>query len=242
MKLINLFISLIVFSTFSEKIVHAQTRIELNTELMKSTFMIQGLDGSLGTAFILGKPLKNDSLRANHVLITANHVLNEMKGDSAILFLREQNKLGEYKKIPYKIGIRRNGQPLWVKHDFADVAAMNIAIPNSVDINLLSLYILATDEIYKEIDIHPGDIFMCLGYPLGQESNEFGFPILRYGILSSYPVIPMKKMKQFLLDVQIFKGNSGGPVYFVQSGRTYRGGLRAETWQFIAGLVSEEEN
>lgn len=241
MKLIKILISLIIVLFFSENIVNAQKRIELNTELMNSTFKIEGLDGSIGTVFILGKPLLSDSLKKyRYVLITANHVLNDMKGDSVILYFREQNNYGEYKKIPYKIRIRENKKPLWIKHDFADIAVMYISIPKSVSINLLSINILATDEIYNKIDIHPGDAFLCLGYPLGQESNEFGFPILRKGILSSYPVVPMKKVKEFLLDLQIFKGNSGGPVYFAQSGRTYRGKLHAETTQFIAGLISKE--
>jgi len=242
MKLTKLIFALIAFLFSSVLEVIAQNKIELNTVLMNSTFKIQDSKGFLGTVFILGqpKPKKKNPLWASYVLVTANHVLNDMKGDSTTLFLRKQDSIGEFEKFSYKIRIRKNGTPLWVKHDSADVAAMYVTLPSSVKINLLSTTMLVTDETYKKIEIHPGDEFMCLGYPLGQESNEYGFPILRKGILSSYPLVPMKTTKQFLLDVQIFKGNSGGPVYFVQSGRTYGTGMHLETWQFIAGLVSEE--
>lgn len=222
-------------------IARAQKRIELNTELMKSTFKIQGLDGSLGTVFILGKPCKGDSVQAFYVLVTAKHVLNDMKGDTAILFLRKINKDSTYIKIPYKIAIRQGNKKLWIEHETADVAAMYVPLPENVIDELLPMQLLVEDDIYTQIDIHPGDNFMCLGYPLGDESNEAGFPILRSGIIASYPLVPAKKIKTILFDVKIFKGNSGGPVYFVQSGRTYKGCFHAETAQFISGLISEEK-
>jgi len=50
MKHLSTLIVLLIFSNM----IFAQKRMELNTELMNSTFKIQGLDGSLGTAFILG--------------------------------------------------------------------------------------------------------------------------------------------------------------------------------------------
>ncbi len=234
------FIVILTSLVFINISILAQKRIELNTELMKSTFKIQGLDGSFGTAFILGKPSKNDPSKSMFVLITAAHVLKGMKGDSAIIYLRKKENDRTYSKVPYKIEIRKKGKQTWVKHDSVDVAALYIALPNYVDFNLLGVGLLGMDEIYQKIDIHPGDKFMCLGYPLGQESNQYGFPIVRSGILASYPITPTKTVKSFLLDVKIFKGNSGGPVYFVQSGRTYRGSFHAETTQFIAGLISHE--
>lgn len=231
---------LVIILLLSSNWIQAQKNFELNTELMNSTFKIQGLNGSFGTAFVLGKPLYNDSTKARYVLVTADHVLKEMKGDSAIIYLRRKNNNATYTKIEYKIEIRKDGKQSWVTHNSADVAALYISLPKYVNLNLLGVGTLGMDDIYEKIDIHPGDEFLCLGFPLGQESNEYGFPIARKGILASYPVVPSKTTKSFLLDIKIFKGNSGGPVYFVQSGRTYRGTLHAETTQFIAGLVSKE--
>jgi len=50
-----------------------------------------------------------------------------MKGDSAIIFLRE-NKNDIYSKVEYKFQIRTKGQQLWSKHKTADVAAMYISL------------------------------------------------------------------------------------------------------------------
>jgi len=78
------------------------------------------------------------------------------------------------------------------------------------------------------------------GLSFRSRSIQFGFPIARKGIIASYPLIPSKSIGTYLVDIKIFIGNSGGPVYFAQSGRTYKGALHAGTIQFIAGLVSKD--
>lgn len=217
----------------------AGTSIELNTILMRSTFKITD-DGSIGTAFILGKQTEDDPDKAYYVLITANHVLDEMRGDEAVLDLRKKSG-GSYQKIKYPIPIRDKGNDLWVKHPDVDIAAMYVDLPNNIDLALLSIQLLADDKLLEKYEVHPGDELFCLGYPLGAEANQEGFPILRSGKISSFPIIPAKTIKYILFDFEIFSGNSGGPVYFIDSGRTY-GGVKylGETIQFIIGLISQE--
>src|SRR5205807_4449283 len=85
------------------------------------------------------------------------------------------------------------------------------------------------------------DNFECLGYPLGTESSDAGFAVLRSGRLASYPLLPTARTKTFLLDFMVFKGNSGGPVYMVESTRTYQHMTHMGTINFIAGIVTEEK-
>jgi len=234
-------IVLFLYFFFNGGLIIAEEHFELNTILMRSTFKIQGENGYTGTAFILGKPLKKNlnKPRAFYVLITAAHVLENMKGDKATLFLRR--KVGNiYEKIPYPITIRDANKELWVKHPEADVAAMYVSLPNNIDLALLPIDWLADDETFRKHEIHPGDELLCLGYPLTFEANSAGFPILRSGKIASYPIIPAKEVKYILFDFEVFKGNSGGPVYFVQSGRTIENRMLVGTIQFIAGLVSQE--
>lgn len=219
--------------------VMAEETFEINTFLMRSTFKIIG-ENSIGTVFILGKPCKENPDKAYYVLITATHVLANMKGDKAILFLRKKiNNL--YEKLPWEISIRKEGKNLWINHPEVDVSAMYIALPIDIDIALLPIGILADDETFNKFEIHPGDELLCLGYPFSAEANKAGFPILRSGKIASFPIVPAKETKSFLFDFEVFKGNSGGPVYFVQStARAYGGATHIGTIQFIAGLVSEE--
>lgn len=215
--------------------------LELNTVLIKSTFKLAG-EGSVGTAFVIGRPSRVEATRAYFVMVTAAHVLEQMKGAHATLFLRQKMQDGTYIKVPYPVEIRRDNKPLWMRHpdDITDVAVMYVALPQDIDITLLPTAMLADDEVLEKFEIHPGDELMCLGYPFGAEANPAGFPILRSGKIASYPLVPTRQTKTFLYGFQVFRGNSGGPVYFVESGRTYGGAMHVGTIQFIAGIVSQE--
>jgi hypothetical protein len=224
--------------------------IELNTVLMESTFRIEGKNAqgqpTMGTAFVMGRPFPNQTAnqppKGRYVLITAAHVLEEMQGDMAVLHLRRKTDATNWVRVPYPFSVRSNGQPLWIKHPSADVAVMYIRIPNDVSIPILSTDLLADDKTLTEFGIHPGDNLECLGYPFGMEANDIGFPILRSGKIASYPLLPTEQTKTFLLDFMVFKGNSGGPVYMVESTRTYHNVTQMGTIHFIAGLVTQERS
>jgi len=214
--------------------------MDINTILMRSTFKIAG-PGSLGTAFVVGKPIPDEQEQAFYVLVTAAHVLRDIKGEQATLFLRKKQG-DDFFKFPHTIQIRNGKKKLWKEHPNADVAVMYVNLPNEADVFLLPISLLATDNVLEKYEIHPGDALSCLGYPLGAEANEAGFPILRSGQIASYPLTPTKKVETFLFDFRVFGGNSGGPVYFVGTNRSYGGGIKlGETIQFFAGLVSQEK-
>lgn len=217
----------------------SQNNFELNTLLMNSTFRIEG-SGKTGTVFVIGQPLKKDSTRAFYVLVTANHVLSDIKTDYAVLFLRE--KIADiYSLFRDTIKIRDNGIPLWTKHPDVDVAAMYLPLPRKTKIDLLTTNFLATDSLIASYGIHPGDELYCLGYPFGISANQAGFPILRSGTIASYPLLPSKLTKYFLFDFQIFGGNSGGPVYFIGHDRGTNGTVfLGSSVNFIVGLVSKQ--
>jgi len=221
--------------------------LELNSILMECTFMLEGRNAqgqpTVGTGFVMGRPLPNTPGKLRYVLITAAHVLNEMVGESMVLHLRR--KLGENNWVPAPVAIpiRANGQPVWTKHPTADVAVMYVSLPTELSLPLLTTDLLADDNMLSRFEIHPGDELECLGYPFGFASNAAWFPVLRSGKIASYPLLPTAVTKSFLCDFRVFKGNSGGPVYFVQSNRFYGNSFRlGENIHFIAGLVSEEES
>ncbi len=219
---------------------------ELNTILMRSTYKIEGIskerEGALttGTVFMLGRPSRIDSKYLYFVLVTATHVLDGIKGDKATLYLRKKID-NSYEKIPTEIPIRKENKDLWVRHSEVDVSAMYVHLPKDIDISLLSINFLADDGVFKDVELHPGDELLCLGYPFSMEANQAGFPILRSGKIASFPILPTKEVKSFLYDFEVFGRNSGGPVYFIQTGRFYRGEIHVyQKNQFIVGLVSEE--
>jgi S1-C subfamily serine protease len=221
--------------------------IELNSVLMESTFMIQGQSAqgpTIGTMFMIGRPIPNTTpVKARYVMVTAAHVLEQMQGDAVVLHLRKKvdEKTNSWIHTPVPLQIRANGQPLWIRHPDVDVAVMYISIPSDNAITLLPTNNLADDKMLTEYEVKPGDELRCLGYPLGTSSNDAGFPILRSGRIASYPLLPTDKTKTFLLDLRVFKGNSGGPVYFVERMRPNPKQLGSYmSFHFLVGLVSEE--
>jgi len=224
--------------------------LEINTALMHWTFRISGPAAEVGktevgTVFVVGEAMTNQPSMGRYVMVTAAHVLSDITGDKATLDLRSKNDKGRYQPVPYEVRIRESGKDLWKKHPKADVAAMYVALPSFMQRHgaMLGAGLLVDDKKMLEFEIHPGDELLCLGFPNGQTANDMGFPILRSGKIASYPLTPAKDIGPFLYDFEVFEGNSGGPVYFSQTGRLYGGGVHADvTIQFIAGLVSQQKS
>jgi len=216
--------------------------IELNTIMMEATCKIVG-PGSSGTGFVIGKPDKKNPPKAVLTLVTADHVLRAVQGDTVVLTFRQKQKDETWKRLEIQVQIRNKKKELWQKHSKMDVAAMFIRLPKNVITTLLPIDLLIDDSKLKEYEIHPGLELLCLGYPFGLEANAHGFPILRSGRIASYPLTPTKATKTFLFDFTVFKGNSGGPVYFFKEDPTY-GGTRhmGSAIYGIMGLVVKERN
>ena len=124
-----LFISLNIYST----------DFELNSILMRNTFLIEG-NGSKGTAFLIGKPTRPGSEYYWKVLVTAKHVLDSIKGDFAIISFRK--KIGDkYVEIKHRFKIRENKRNIYSSHPTMDVAAMYmLGLPDDVDLPLLAFW------------------------------------------------------------------------------------------------------
>ncbi|HEY5124304.1 MAG TPA: serine protease [Ignavibacteria bacterium] len=215
--------------------------------MMKATYQISGLDENgnyvIGSCFIIGKPVKNDSSKLYYVLVTAKHVLRDIAFDKAQIKARIKLSDTSYEVGDWSFDIRKNNKNLYYLHQdsLIDIAAMYIFLPGKIDLDLIPIEYLADDNYLKEINIHPGDNVFCVGFPFGYSSNKYFFPILTDGIISSYPIIPTKFYNKILININIFKGNSGGPVYIYQHGRVIgHNNFLDKVYFKIIGLLSKE--
>jgi hypothetical protein len=221
---------------------------DLNVVLMQNTFLAAGPTRTpgittFGTVFLLLRPFAAQPVQSQvtgkGVLVTAAHVLEEMVGDTATIVLRM--KAGnQWVTLPARFAIRRNGQALWKKLPDADVAVMYVSPPIPPS-QMVPTTFLADDDSLMEAGLVPGVELKILGFPLATTSSDEGFPILRTGVIASYPLFPTSATKTFLLDFRVFKGNSGGPVYYSQP--VLKGGpIVCCPPQLIMGLVSQEKS
>lgn len=192
----------------------------------------------VGTGFLLNAPRPDGSPRT--LLVTAEHVFRVMTGTQARVGWREQERDGNWRFSPGTINIRSaDGSSLWTQHPEHDVAIIEITAPDAFARAAIPLGWIADTSTLNDWRMGPGDEMFALGYPHGLSSNRAGFPILRSGRISSWPLTPIRHFPTFLLDFNVSSGNSGGPVFWAPAA-TRRPGAPVPANPFIAGILIKE--
>lgn len=178
------------------------------TEMLDATFKF--FDPAVtGTCFLVRREAPDEAL----YLVTAAHMLEATKADSATLVLRERLDDGTFKRRDHKVAIRRDGKPLWVRREKDDAAVLRIADPLPVPIGSISVNALADEARLTAEGVRICSPLFVLTYPKAFEANGAGFPVARQGIVASHPLVPITKKHTFLADFTAFGGDSGGPVF-----------------------------
>lgn len=156
----------------------------------------------IGTGFLLGHFCEGLGFNC---LVTAKHVI--MRGDGQLrddLFVL-LNKVGQ--GIDFlRLSTLFENRVAWIKHPEKDVAA----IPMPADVGSHDAKKFSPDLIEDFSRIVEGDDIFFLGFPLGIAGTERRItPIVRSGMIA------MKNEDEtFLVDANVFPGNSGSPVFF----------------------------
>jgi hypothetical protein len=219
--------------------------MDLSVELMHATVQLEQPLGNgtrtVGTGFLISEVAPDG--RPRTVLVTANHVFQQMPGQVARIGYRVQNPDGGWSYSPQPLRIRdAGGHALWTRHPARDVAAIAITAPPEFAKAAIPQNYLASDDTFTKYRVEAGDELMALGFPRGLAANQAGFPILRSGRIASYPVAPAKAFPTFLLDFSVFPGNSGGPVFMHNDARRAPGdpSQPPQDAEFIAGLLTQQ--
>ena len=178
------------------------------TEMLDATFKLFHAN-STGTCFMVRREGPDESL----YLVTAAHVLEHTKGDTAIVVLRDGQADGSYARHDHTLAIRRDGKPLWVRHAKEDTAVLRLSEPPPIPVRALPLAALADEAGLTAAGLHICSSLFVLTYPQRFEANGAGFAVARQGIVASHPFLPIPMHHTFLADFTTFAGDSGGPVF-----------------------------
>jgi S1-C subfamily serine protease len=216
--------------------------VALSVDLIQATVQVEQPLGdgtrTVGTGFLINDPTPDG--RPRTVLVTANHVFAKMPGPIATIGFRVENASGVWQYTPTPLKIRDGAHELWIHHPNRDVAVIAIDAPPAFARAAIPESWLAGDDTFAKYDLGPGDEMLALGFPEGLSANYAGFPILRSGKVASFPLGPSSAYPTFLLDFNVFPGNSGGPVYVDESGRQAPGADGGAPGGFIAGMLTQQ--
>ena len=213
--------------------------VDLSLAMIAATVKIEqaqpgGNLSILGTGFLVNDPKPDGAPRI--VLVTANHVFQNMPGQVASIDYRLPQPGGAWKLSPQPLPIRSGPSLLWVKDPVEDVAVIAVQAPPEFARAAIPLSWLADAADYTDLGIQPGDEMFALGYPDNYASNHEDFPILSAGHVASYPLVTVPTYLQFMLDARTYPGNSGGPV-FLASPLQRRPGSPLAGSPYVTGMV-----
>jgi hypothetical protein len=186
----------------------AVSATDFATKMLDSTFKLFH-PNSTGTCFLVRREAPDNNL----YMVTAAHVLERTKADTAIIVLREHRADGSYQRHDHTIDIRRDGKPLWARHNSEDTAVLRLAAPLPVPVSVLDLSDIADEDRFIASGLRICSPIFILTYPQRVEANKAGFAIARQSIIASLPLLPLDKHRTYMADFTTFSGDSGGPAF-----------------------------
>jgi len=178
---------------------------EAAEQLVLATYKVAG-EGSTATCIAVRH--ETEGKEGHNFVVTAGHVLEQMKGDTCTLVARKRLDDGRYHRQEVRLPIREGGRPLWTRHGRHDLAVL--PLPAAIEVETLPFDCLPTEEQLAAVRV--GDALRLAVFPERAEANAAGIPILRSGSIASHPIVPVDPHPVFFVDTTSWSGDSGGPV------------------------------
>jgi hypothetical protein len=168
----------------------------------------------MATGFVI---VRKDALRPDGlvpVVVTSAHVLDSVGQGPLDVGVRVPDADGQPQVAVIQVQAQRAGTPFYVRHPNQDIAAFELTIPTKVAglIRLPSCLkekALATDSRR----VRAGAEVSFLGFPEVFPGTPGAFPLLRSGKIASYPAAALRAQRKFLINADVYPGDSGAPVF-----------------------------
>ena len=160
-----------------------------------------------GTCTLYRRPAPDEAI----YLVTTQHQMEGAKGDTCVIVLREPQADGSYKRNDFKVAIRADGKPNWIKHPKFDLAVLRIPTPPTGAYAALPTEAIANDERLKAAHPSVGSPLLLFTFPHGIESIRQGFPVARQAVFAQPPLLSSEAYPTFQADFPANAGDSGGP-------------------------------
>ncbi|TAJ07999.1 MAG: serine protease [Nitrospirae bacterium] len=186
--------------------------------------------------------LKNDPTRTPW-LVTAKHVFLDQAEGWAPSHLQIRFSWLDAQPVDEHLGVRitlkQRGRRRWLAHPdpAVDLACLPLAIPPE-QAGRTRVPTVTMDDFAAAKDIYEGAPVVVLGYPGAVGPHFWTRAIVRQGIISWVsPTQPQST--PFLIDSNVFPGNSGGPVFKLPAGTDRHGHFAAGGKVALLGIVTQ---
>lgn len=168
------------------------------------------------TGFLYGYVPTPGKDRAYAYLVTNRHVLEDLE----TLYLRLNPAVERFRAREYACPLRdAAGHLLWCGHPDpeVDIAVLPFDVEwLKVDCDLSELCLHGRDCAYRLEEmrglVSEGEDVFILGFPLGAVGAFRNAPVVRRGCVAQIQELYRGRSQSYLVDAEVFPGNSGGPV------------------------------
>lgn len=189
------------------------TNLTAAEKMMWSTYALATPRG-MATCVVVNRKDPSASHGITPVIVTSAHVLSVAPHGPFYLVIRNPRIGGSP-----QVGILEfqapdpTGRP-FVQHPRHDVAALELQIPPEFANQVSLTSYIDEKSIGRASDqAHAGDEISVLGFPRVFPGTEGGFPVLRGGRIASYSAGSSIDREKFLINTNVYGGDSGGPVF-----------------------------
>jgi len=176
-------------------------------------------------------------------LVTAKHVFLDQAEGWAPSHLQIRFSWVDDQPVDQHLGVRitltQRGRRRWLVHPdpAVDLACLPLIIPPD-EAGRTQIPAVTMDDFASAKDIYEGAPVVVLGYPGAVGPHFWTRAIVRQGIIAW--VSPTKSQSTpFLIDSNVFPGNSGGPVFKLPAGTDRHGHFAAGGKVTFLGIVTQ---
>lgn len=188
--------------------------LKLNTteQMMWSTYLI-GSEKGMGAGFILFRHDADQPGSAIPVMVTAAHLIEAAGQGPLFIGARMPDDQGGASITLIEFLPGRGDRRFYVKHPEHDIAAFELRLP----VDAARLVALPSFLLNKRRGaggaLRAGEEVSFVGFPETLPEMEGLFPVLRTGRVASYPVGTSRSGGVFVINADVYPGDSGGPVF-----------------------------
>ncbi len=184
---------------------------------MFSTVRISTSDGagsgeSIGTGFVLAADL-GDGLNRAWLLISNKHVFGDTNQTLALNF-HAMNSEGNGPVLGQVVVHVSDGfGDGHIEHPNVDLACLNISSARYANPAVFFKHLYEQHfASLEEPKLLPGLPVWFVGYPEDRFDTIHNLPLLRSGVIASYPAVDFNGNPHIVIDAQVYPGSSGSPV------------------------------